>query len=554
MRKLSKLLGSQRGFVMVTSLALLLMLGILGVSTVMKSSDDAEVTANQLRDLNALYAAEAGADKAYGLFSQAIKTTGLPPDPLPSDSFALEHYEVQYRVDKIGVPTQRTLTTGAYQGLIALVVDYDIWGHAQSANTGVQNSVKIKMERALIPIFQFAIFYDDVLEWHPGPVMQLSGRVHSNGDLYLGSHNGLSIDSWVTSAGEIHHGRDPESGEATGTGFVRFKDNNGAYQDMEQGGDWLDHDDADWFDESLARWGGTVRDVDHGVDALAMPLETSDDPIDIIKDASGGNSDSYENQAGLKIIDGQAYWKNAGGTWLNVTANMQAEGSLQSDAFRDDREGETIDATQIDISQLNTSAYWPTNGIIYTKDTQGAGNMKATRLVNGSWLQDGLTVVSENPLYTQGNYNSINKKPAALMADAYTILSNNWNDGSSYSGNVNDRVATSTTVNASFITGNVPSAGGNYSGGVENFPRFLEKWDGRTLTWSGSMVEMWQSEQANSAWSYGSYYTAPNRDWHFDTDLLDPDNLPPGTPMVSTTIKRGWANTGGQMADAPAAP
>lgn len=539
---------------MVTSLALLLMLGILGVSAVMKSSDDAEVTANQLRDLNALYAAEAGADKAYALFTQSVESKGIPPNPLPADSFDLEHYAVAYRVDKVGNATQRTLTTGAYQGLIALVDDYDIWGHSISPNTGVQNSVRIRMERALIPIFQFAIFYDDILEWHPGPIMQLSGRVHSNGDLYLGSHNGLSIDSWLTAAGEIHHGRHPESGQSTGAGYVRFKDKFGNYQNMEDGGVWLDHDDPDWFDASMERWQGTVRDVDHGVTQLAMPLEASDESINIIKDQSGGNTDSYELKAGLKILDGQAYYKVGANTWVNVTANMVAEGSLKSSAFRDDREGKNVDATVIDISKLNTSAYWPSNGIVYTKDTQGAGDLKATKLINGSSLKDGLTIVSENPMYTEGNYNSVNKKPAALMADAYTILSNNWSDGGSFTGNVNDRPASNTVVNASFITGYVPSNGGNYSGGVENFPRFLEKWSSQTLSWSGSMVQMWLSEQANSAWSYGSYYTAPNRDWHFDTDLLDPDNLPPGTPMVATVIKRGWANTGGPMAEVPSAP
>ena len=65
------------------------------------------------------------------------------------------------------------------------------------------------------------------------------------------------------------------------------------------------------------------------------------------------------------------------------------------------------------------------------------------------------------------------------------------------------------------------------------------------------MVEMWQSEYATSDWPYGSYYEAPNRNWTFDQDLLDPDKLPPGTPMVSAVIKRGWANTGTAVADAP---
>ena len=274
----------------------------------------------------------------------------------------------------------------------------------------------------------------------------------------------------------------------------------------------------------------------------------------MIKDASGGNTDSYEYKAGLKIIDGQAYFRMSNGSWVNVTSDMISEGSLTTGTFFDSREGRTVNSHDIDIQKLNASPYWPTNGIIYTKDTQGAGNLKATRLVDGITLKAGLTLVSENPVYTAGFYNSANKKPAAIIADAYTILSENWSDGNSFTGHLSDRTAHETHVNVSFIAGNVESNSGNYSGGVENFPRFLENWSGKNLHWTGSMVQLWQSEMVTSPWSYGSYYTAPDRDWQFDTDLLDPENLPPGTPMVSTVIKRGWANTGGQIQIADVAP
>ena len=54
---------------------------------------------------------------------------------------------------------------------------------------------------------------------------------------------------------------------------------------------------------------------------------------------------------------------------------------------------------------------------------------------------NGLTVVSENPVYVQGNYNATNDPvanpnedhvPAAIIADAVTILSNNWTDAGSF--------------------------------------------------------------------------------------------------------------------------
>ena len=62
---------------------------------------------------------------------------------------------------------------------------------------------------------------------------------------------------------------------------------------------------------------------------------------------------------------------------------------------------------------------------------------RALKLVNGGLgnLPNGLTIASENPVYVQGNYNAQANNtladphvPAAIVADAVTLLSNSWND------------------------------------------------------------------------------------------------------------------------------
>jgi len=174
------------------------------------------------------------------------------------------------------------------------------------------------------------------------------------------------------------------------------------------------------------------------------------------------------------------------------------------------------------------------NGILYVSES---GSNKGVRLVNGSELPSGgLTVGTDNPLYIQGNYNNtVNKKPSAVFCDALNILSNDWDDSS------DDRIASDTTVNVSMVTGIVETEDPYYSGGVENLPRFLENWSSKTFTLSGSMVVLWESEQATGKWVYDMpYYTAPNRAWEFDQDLLDAANLPPGTPQVSTVERTHW--------------
>ena len=74
-----------------------------------------------------------------------------------------------------------------------------------------------------------------------------------------------------------------------------------------------------------------------------------------------------------------------------------------------------------------------------------------------------------------------------------------------------------------------------YGGGLENFPRFLEDWNGRTLTYRGSLVSLHFARYASGSWG-GAYYRPPARDWEFDTRFDDPANLPPGTPVVGNVL------------------
>jgi hypothetical protein len=396
------------------------------------------------------------------------------------------------------------------------------------------------MTDALIPIFQFAVFYEYDLEIAPGADMTLGGRVHTNKDMYVQAGGDLYIDSYMTAAGYINHGRKPGSGQSTSNNDVWIKDNNGNYQNMQNADNtFLDSDDADWVNESINRWGGTVEDASHGITELYMPVVT-DGPATNLIDRGSSNPDSYEHKADLKIIDGVAYYKS-GASWLDVTGNLTALGIMNTTTFYDAREGQNVESIDIDMDKLNSSIYFPSSGVLYSSTTETHGRVDAIRLVNAEELHSSLTVATDNPLYTVGDYNTVNKKPSSLITDALTILSNNWDDTKSTWG-VNSRKANTTQVNASYMTGNTEtgSPGHNYSGGFENLPRFLEDWGGVTFKWRGSAVDLWYSRQSDSPWSYGNYYKAPNRDWAYDPDLLDPNNLPPGTPMVNVVQRVNW--------------
>ena len=167
-------------------------------------------------------------------------------------------------------------------------------------------------------------------------------------------------------------------------------------------------------------------------------------------------------------------------------------------------------------------------------------------------------MATPQPLYVKGNYNvqtngggagasagttnTANTYPAALMSDAITILSANWQDSWTSGTSLFSRQPSATTINAACLAGIVQStnsSGNNYySGGLENYLRLEENWSASTtLTFNGSLVAMFPSIYATNVWQeLGNYYNAPARHWNFDLNFTDPTKLPPLTPMVSNFV------------------
>jgi hypothetical protein len=182
-------------------------------------------------------------------------------------------------------------------------------------------------------------------------------------------------------------------------------------------------------------------------------------------------------------------------------------------------------------------------------------------------------VASENGVYVQGNYNatgvtlsgntspalsenyfpqnSSTHIPAAIVADAVTILSNNWNDSKSfaYPFAPDSRPATQTIVRFAMLSGQGltgrtggynPSQFGQLNGGVHNFKRYLEAWSGVRLNYSGSLVNLFTSRNNNGFFKCCVVYNPPIRDWSFDKTFLNANRLPPGTPYIYTMAFTGF--------------
>jgi Tfp pilus assembly protein PilX len=177
----------------------------------------------------------------------------------------------------------------------------------------------------------------------------------------------------------------------------------------------------------------------------------------------------------------------------------------------------------------------------------------------------GFTVASENPVYVQGNYNSSAADPfwtagttttphsaAAIIADAVTLLSNNWNDLNSLQNPTSpgSRSGTQTYYRTAISGGKNPpfpqptwsgvSKDFGTDGGLHNFLRYLESW-GQPLHYDGSLVSMYYSEYDTGIFKCcTTVYSPPTRDYFFDTQFLNPANLPPATPMFQDVVNLSY--------------
>ncbi len=560
MIKLPPIYDNEKGMVLSVALLLLAILTLMGSAATVSTRTDIRIAGNWNAQTRTFYAAEAGLEKGVADLKALLAST---TDPGPTQLAAiapptLSDSSVSFvSLDVENVNTSPiVLTDGTYQGLRADATDYKITANVNGPG-GTKSTLVQMVEYIEIPLFQFGVFYGRGvnLEISPGPAMTFNGRVHSNSNLYLAGGNPLKFDSFVTTVGNVY--RYQKMNPSNRSNDPQIKDASGNYQtlnfDHEYNQDFINPwSEAEWKSEALTTFGGKILDSAMGVEEIVPPVpDILNDPANaattahqMIEKGTGSDSTAMEKakmyyKADLRIVNGNV--KDGNGSPVN-TSSCDPD-AITSKTFYDPREQSNVTVTEVDIGLLTACGVTPANGVMYvSKD----GNDKGVRLVNGAELpSQGLTVVSENPVYVQGNYNTVNKVPAAVMGDAITVLSSNWDDTMG-NESTSSRPAIDTIVNAAFALGpNRESTSLYNNGGLENAIRFLEDWNGRTFQYRGSIIGLWHTQQATAdhrcCGSSGSnYYNPPNRDWGYDT-LFDTAQ-PPGTPRGVLGLTRvAWS-------------
>ena len=478
------------------------------------------------------------------------------------------------------------ITSGTAIPSQALSITMPTWSFLAKATASFQ-SVKGTQTVTVCRVFQkvttspwqYAIFYNDDLEINPGATMNVNGVVQTNANLYTGGSNGtnhLTFFNTVNYAGNWNPAgafspNDTANAGETPVPPAGVVPTHGTTQAPENA--------------SLLETASTNPNLSDGFhEIIEPPVSGYPDPL---AGTATDPSERYYNQAGVRIMLNATsravsiYDVNGtlltGGTSQTTVQraiyNTFTSAISTTSTLQDARQGATVELTTLDVSKIESalttggSLYGAGANIVYIDDQSASSSAnRGVELINGYQMPaGGLTVVSDNPVYILGDYNTatstadINNvpsnasssnplvpyapdytpQPCAVMADAVTILSNKWTNANSFNG-LTSRVASNTTVNTALLSGIVTSgAGFTFSGGVENFPRMLENWTGKYLTYYGSMVELFNSMQATAVYKEpGTYYEIPYRQWYFNVAFYS--TPPPGTFEVISYVKSRW--------------
>lgn len=641
------------GFALITALALLVVLMALLTAYFALTTVEVSTTKSSVDSSNAFFAAEAGLNvrgqKIRQQFEGYNRPGGVSPDDVNnvpcssgnqgSGDFGCTSYTFggknvySYVIEETPAsgPESLTIPPGEkYAGLNAQEYTYTAYSVAQGSDNQPGAILGLRFRSRLVPMFQFAAFYDKDLEILNGPPLILSGPIHVNGDLYLNAGSNQKDLGEITVAvrddgtgGNLHRGRKNSN---TCGGTVKVAIDGSVYVDGS--GNIVNGSSL----KKLNCDGSSYTPVSYSLDPWNSRIRINENNVDVPPPEAFGVGGGYWNNADLRIVldlndnNGNpptievrrqdetvnavltttlesCLGSGAAAPYTSFYPNLATSSGARFDAgplgnraveasysFFNNRENRTSSTKdypvgsntimlEIDLQALLTCigdhpsllSEGSAGGTVGLADqTQGGLVMYLTvdgsisgqcgnrncinnygvRVWDGGQLKSnnaghpeiqGLTLVSDQAVYIKGDYNTDTAVgdtwyPAAIISDSLNVLSNAWNDANG--GNGVKPNAADTTINAAFLQGTDSTGGkegyagqgGGYNGGLENYPRFHEKWgSSRTMRYRGSFVSLDIPKHVNGAWGK-QIYSPPSRDWGFDVRFTNAANLPPLSP------------------------
>jgi hypothetical protein len=457
-------------------------------------------------------------------------------------------------------------------------------------NNGVQTvgTAREDVLLALVPLDTYAIFYNGLMEFTDTASLTINGSVQANGAIYLSPGGTLIFNGMVTATGAItntlNDGGNSFGGTTTfnGTpspGYKQYAQTVDVSLNMTNGNNLIEIPPAGegpltpYGSEALFNQAHVVLVVTNS------PISTNPVVMLTVQNAYNGNVPGDDPSPTVDVVT------NATPAMLLTNNTVGLPFLSLTNTFTDQREYQTnMYVTQIDMGKYDSwiltnsavlgkfpsgSGTYPT--ILYVADRRNIGTNKLSvvRIVDANQIpyngNAGFGLATQNPIYIEGNYNiqtnstqsatgtnDVYSVPAGIYADALTVLSSNWSDALS-GQTFSNRPAATTTINAALVMGIVDSTGtntGQFSGGVENYPRLLENWydNSAALYLNTSIISLYASSMATNMFrnpgdfkqNDNPYYNPPTRYFYYDTRFQNPNRCPPGMPCALVPLRYNW--------------
>ena len=445
-----------------------------------------------------------------------------------------------------------------------------------NASSFFRNELAVRVGRRFASsntsIFQYGVFYQGDLEMAPGNDVTITGDVAANGSIYMASSAGyhLTLNKQVRYLSGGYFNQDslgntvlrkpntPVGGALVPPVFGTSQATQLAV--LNEPENLLGGVDASEMVIRRPDLFPTENDV-YRAAILPPPAATDEYPSynSSLGDDPTINVSRMYTRAGLRITvntDGTVVFTKSDGTIVSGSYTGVVVGAANS-AFYDQREGRNVGMTTIDMSALMTALQSnyiaglnDFNGAIYINvRSSSASTPRGVKIINGANVYgrkgNGTTITTNGGMYVQGDFNTTSAhlsdgstNPAMIMADQITALSAGWSDTNAGSP-ITSRVATGNiNINAGILTGNTAATTTVASGGAQNLVRYLENWNGKTVTVFGSLGRLFESTSFESPFQQpGLVYGKPAaRNFTFDQSLI---KHPPSGSPTTTAFSRG---------------
>lgn len=204
-----------RGFTLIASLLLLLLLSGIAIGLMMMVTTETRVGGTDLQNNVAYHSAEGGIEKMTADLAAAFQSAQSPTAAEICNLSTLQptmagvtwkDYSVT-PASGCSAPLQAKfgqITAGPNQGLWAQIIPITMLTTAAEPG-GQEVSMTRQAQVALIPVFQFGVFSEGDLSFFSGPNFDFAGRVHTNGDLYpeVGTGSTLTFHDRLTAYGNV---------------------------------------------------------------------------------------------------------------------------------------------------------------------------------------------------------------------------------------------------------------------------------------------------------------------------------------------------------------